>query len=183
MQLGRNSGAVLAGAAFGFLAGLAAIPARKLAIQGAEATIGDWVDILAAEHHNIEKSFDALMRTDDHETVKRQALLLKISYALNKHALQEENVVYPAIRKINPSTAGQLVADHAEIKSLLSALQYDIDKSDPLWLSTANLLRDKVVSHAHIEEETVFPGARAAMSADENAALTRHMNWEGLKVA
>ncbi len=183
MQLGRRSGAVLAGAAFGFLAGLAAIPARKLAIQSAEATIGDWVDILTAEHRGIEKAFDAVLRTEDVEAAKRQVLLLKIAHDLNKHALQEENVVYPAIRKLNPSSAGQLVADHAEIKSLLSVLQYDIAKSDPQWLATVAMLKDKVVSHALLEEQTVFPSTRAAMSADENAALTRHMNWEGLKVA
>jgi hemerythrin superfamily protein len=183
MQFGRKSGAVLAGAAFGFLAGLAAIPARKLAIQGAEAAIGDWVDILTAEHRGIEKVFDAVLRTEDDETVRRQAMLLRIASLLNKHALQEENVVYPAIRKLNPSSAGQLVADHAEIKSLLSVLQYDLQKSDPQWLATASTLRDKLVSHAYIEEQTIFPSARAAMTADENAAVTRHMNWEGLKVA
>ena len=183
MQLGRTSGAVLAGAAFGFLAGLAANPARKLALQGVEAAIGDWADILTAEHRSVEKAFDALLQTDDHEAAKRQALLLKIAYALNKHALQEENVVYPAIRKRSPDSAAELVADHAEIKSLLSDLQYTLDKGSAQWLATAATLRDKVVSHARLEEETIFPAARAGLSVSENAALTRHMNWEGLKAA
>jgi hemerythrin superfamily protein len=183
MHVGRTSGAVLFGAACGFLAGLAADPARKLAIQGIEAAMGDWVDILTAEHRSVEKAFEALLATEPDEAAKHLALLLRIAHALNKHAQQEENVVYPAIRKRNPGGAGELVADHAEIKSLLSELQYDIDKSDPQWLATAATLRDKVVSHARLEEQTIFPAARAAMSEGENAALTRHMNWEGLKAS
>lgn len=183
MQLGRNGGAVLASAAFGFLAGLAASPARKLAIQGTEAMAGDWVAILTAEHRALEKAFDALIATHDRETAKRQGLLLKIAFALNKHAIEEENVVYPAIRKKDRDAAGNLVADHAEVKALLSELQYGLDKSDPLWLATVHSLRDRVHAHARLEEESVFPRIREALTEPENAALTRQMNWEGLKVA
>jgi hemerythrin superfamily protein len=183
MHLGRTGGAVLASAAFGFIAGLAASPARKLAIQGAEAKAGDWVAILSLEHRAVEKAFEALLATHERETAKRQGLLLKIAYALNKHAIEEENVVYPAIRKKNPGAAAELVADHAEVKSLLSDLQYGLDKGDPQWLATVYSLKDKVISHARREEETVFPQIREALTPQENAALTRHMNWEGVKVA
>jgi hemerythrin superfamily protein len=183
MPLRSTGGAVLASAAVGFLAGLAANPARKLAVQGAEAKAGDWTAILALEHRAIEKTFEALLATQPRETARRHGLTFKLANALNKHALQEENVVYPAIRKRNRDAAGNLVADHAEIKSLLSDLQFGLDRADPQWLATAYTLRDKVVSHARLEEESVFPRIREAMTADENAALTRRMNWEGMKIA
>jgi hemerythrin superfamily protein len=183
MQLRRTGGAVLASAAFGFLAGLAASPARKLAVQGTEASAGDWTAALAHEHQLVEKAFDALLATRDRETAKRQALLVKIAYALNKHALEEENVVYPAIRKKSPAAASELVADHAEMKSLLNDMQYGFHKDDPQWLATAHSLRDKLVAHARDEEQRIFPELKAVLSHEENAALTRHMNWEGMKVA
>jgi hemerythrin superfamily protein len=181
--MGRTGGTVLASAAFGFLAGLAANPARKLAIQGTEASAGDWAAVLTAQHRSVEKAIDALLDTRSRESARRQGLLLKIAYALNKHAVEEENVVYPAIRKQSPGSAGELVADHAEIKSLLNELQYGLDRADPRWLATAHGLREKVASHARLEEEQVFPALKAALSEEENAALTRRTNWEGLKVA
>jgi hemerythrin superfamily protein len=179
----RTGGAVLASAAFGFLAGLAANPARKLVVQGAEATVGDWVAELTSEHRSVEKALDALLATHDRETAKRQGLLLRIVYLLNKHAIEEENVVYPAVRKHNPGAAGELVADHAEIKSLVSELKYGFDKEDPRWLSTARSLRDRLASHARQEEEQVFPLLRAGLSEQENTALTRRLNREGLRLA
>ena len=182
MHMGRTGG-VLASAAVGFLAGLAASPARKLATQGTEATTGDWVHALAAEHRAIEKAFDALLGAGERETAKRQALLLKIAYLLNKHAIEEENVVYPAVRKKNPAAARELVADHAEVKALLSDLQYGLDKGGPQWIAVAHSLHEAVVAHARTEEERMFPELQAALSAQENAALTRRMNWEGLKIA
>jgi hemerythrin superfamily protein len=167
----------------GFLAGLAANPARKLAVQGAEATSGDWVHELTAEHRAVEKALDALLGAGERETARRQGLLMKISYLLNKHAIEEENVVYPAVRKKSPIAAAELVADHAEVKALLSDLKYGLDKGGPQWTAVAHSLRERLVAHARLEEEQVFPQLQAALSAAENAALTRRMNWEGLKLA
>jgi len=183
MQLRHNGGAVLAGAAFGFLAGLAANPARKLAIQGVESAAGDWVAMLTLEHRVVEKVFDALLATHPRETAKRQGLLLKLVYTLNKHASEEENVVYPVVRGHDAQAASELVADHAEVKALLSELQYGIEKDDPRWLAAVRSLREKVVSHAQAEEETVFPKLRDTLTPEENTALTRRVNWEGVKTA
>ena len=168
----RTGGAVIAGAAVGFLAGLAVSPARKALMEGAEALAGDWADVLTAEHHAVEALFDALQAT--HET--------QIAHALNKHAIQEENVIYPALRRIDEAEARRLFSDHADIKTLLSELQYDIEKDDPRWIEKVRALALEVTEHAREEEDEVFPRMRA-MGEEVNASLTRRLHWEGLKVA
>ena len=109
-------------------------------------------------------------------------LLTKIAYSLNKHAIQEENVVYPALHKVDADAAHRFVADHGEIKVLLSDLQYVIDKADPAWVETARRLSDMVMAHAREEEDEVFPRLRD-LSPEDNDAITRRMHWEGVKVA
>jgi len=175
-------GAVIAGAAMGFLAGLAGSPARKALLQGTEALAGDWADVLTAEHHAVEALFDALQVTHESQTVRRQMLLTQIAHALNKHAIQEENVVYPALRRIDEAAAKRLFSDHADIKTMLSELQYDIAKDDPRWIEKARALALEVTEHAREEEDVVFPRIRAA-GEELNASLTRRLHWEGLKVA
>src|SRR4051812_15177935 len=94
---GNSLGRIAAGAAIGLAAGLAIPHARKLAMQGPSLAAGDWVAALTAEHRMVEKLFDQLLATADDELVKREMLLTKIAYALNKHAIEEENVIYPAL--------------------------------------------------------------------------------------
>ena len=185
MQFGRTGSFALGAAALGFIAGAIAIsPARKLAMQGTEAMIGgDWFDTLKAEHKVVEKLFDMLFQTDDTEVKKRQGLLTKIAYNLNKHAVQEENAVYPALRKIDEAQAKHLVSDHADVKSTLAALQYDVAKDSPQWLTLARQLWSSIQTHVREEEDEIFPSMRERMSEEENASLTRRLHWEGMKIA
>jgi hemerythrin superfamily protein len=182
--MGRTGGIALGAAALGFLAGAAVVsPVRKFALQGLESTAGDWFDVLAAEHKLVEGLFDLLLQTKDDEKTKRQGLLTKIAYNLNKHAIQEENAIYPALRKVDREQAEHLVADHGTIKSWLAEIQYNIEKDDPQWLEAARTLRDHLLTHIREEEDEIFPRLREALSQDENASLTRRMHWEGIKVA
>ena len=72
-------------------------------MQGMEAAAGDWDEILAAEHDMALAIFDKMLATDESQTFKRKMLLMKLTHALDKHAHQEEMVVYPALREANRS--------------------------------------------------------------------------------
>src|SRR5439155_25894348 len=98
--------AALGGAAIGFAANYG----RKLMMQGMEALAGDWDEILAAEHDMALAIFDKMLATDETQSFKRKMLLMKLTHALDKHAHQEEMVVYPALRGANEATD----ADHLE---------------------------------------------------------------------
>jgi len=90
-------GAALAGLAVGFAANYG----RKALMQGMESMAGDWDEILAAEHDMSLAIFDKMLGTDATQTFKRKMLLMKLTHALDKHAHQEEIVVYPALREAN----------------------------------------------------------------------------------
>src|SRR3954447_22990223 len=155
-------GAALAGAAIG----LAANYGRKALMQGMEAAAGDWDEILAAEHDMALAVFDKMLATDETQTFKRKMLLMKLTHALDKHAHQEEMVVYPTLREANQTTdADHLELEHGYIKTCI----YQLNKAGPdssTWLERVREFRQLVSSHAHMEEEEVFPRFKQDMDEE-----------------
>ena len=172
-------GAAFAGAAIGFAANYG----RKFLMQGLEAAAGDWDQILAAEHEVALGVFDKMLETDQTQTWKRSMLLMKLTHALDKHAHQEEMVVYPALREANEeSDADTLELEHGQVKTFLYELnQMPGDASN--WLETVREFRDAVQKHAHMEEEQVFPAFKKNMSEDQNAKITGLVNADGFWMA
>ena len=172
-------GAALAGAAIGFAANYG----RKFLMQGLEAAAGDWDAILAAEHEMTLAIFDKMLATDETQTWKRSMLLMKLTHALDKHAHQEEMVVYPALREANQAVdADHLEGEHGYIKTFIYELK-NMGPSAPNWLEKVREFRSLVSKHAHMEEEEVFPTFKQAMSEEQNAKITGLVNADGFWMA
>jgi len=172
-------GAALAGAAIGFAANYG----RKFLMQGLEATAGDWDEILAAEHEMALAIFDKMLATDESQTWKRSMLLMKLTHALDKHAHQEEMVVYPALREANMAVdADQLEGEHGYIKTFIYELK-NMGPSSPTWLEKVREFRALVSKHAHMEEEQVFPAFKKDLSDEQNAKVTGLVNADGFWMA
>lgn len=171
-------------AGLGFAAGaLLANPVRKLAMQGAEAlATRDWVEALTLEHRAVAKMFDMLLQTSESDVGKRKSGLLAMDHALTKHSLQEELVIYPAIRRVDEDQAQHLYHDHFEVKTYLSQLQFDIEPSSPQWIVRLREFKAAIDEHIREEENDIFPSFRDRMSAEQNALLTKHMHMQGVKV-
>jgi hemerythrin superfamily protein len=172
-------GAALAGVAIGFAANYG----RKALMQGMEAAAGDWDEILAAEHDMTLAIFDKMLATDETQTFKRKMLLMKLTHALDKHAHQEEMVVYPALREANEAvSADQLEGEHGYIKTFI----YELNEMGPdssSWLEKVREFRALVSRHAHMEEEEVFPAFKNGMSEEQNARITSLVNRDGFWMA
>ncbi len=172
-------GAAIAGAAIGFAANYG----RKALMQGMEAAAGDWDEILAAEHDMALAIFDKMLATDETQTFKRKMLFMKLCHALDKHAHQEEMVVYPALREANQATdADHLEGEHGYIKTFI----YELSEMGPEgsnWLERVRKFRDLVREHAHMEEEQVFPAFKNSMSDERNAHVTSLVNRDGFWMA
>ena len=169
----------LAGAAFGFAANYG----RKFLMQSMEASIGDWDEILAAEHDMALAIFDKMLATDQTQTFKRKMLLMKLTHALDKHAHEEEMVVYPALREANEAAdADHLESEHGYIKTFIYELN-EIGPEAPNWLEKFREFRQLVAEHAHMEEEQVFPKFKKDMSEEENAHITSLVNRDGFWMA
>jgi hemerythrin superfamily protein len=178
-SLGVIAGAAAGGAALGLLAMLG----RKAAVQAPSALAGNWDDALKAEHKAVLKVFDTLEATDDKATIRRNMLLAHIKHALVKHAIEEENVIYPALREAGKTEqADELNAEHGYVKQFLYELE-NMPSTSPKWLEKVKEFRAALEKHIREEEDTLFPELRAQLSEEKNKALTHAMNKEGFKVA
>jgi hemerythrin superfamily protein len=178
-----GTGAMLAVGAAGLAVGLAANVARKFAVQSPTLLSGEWDQALANEHKLTLKVFDAIEATTEKNVAKRNALLANLKHMLAKHALEEENTVYPALRDAGEiEAADHLNNDHGYVKQYLYDLT-EMPKDSPAWIAKVRQFRADIEKHMREEETTLFPRLRAKLSPEKNKELTAQMNKEGLKLA
>ncbi len=177
-RTGMMAGAALAGLALG----VAGVIGKKFAMQAASAAGKDWDEMLKAEHRAVEALLDKLEQTDESSKMARSGLVMHIKKALTKHALQEENVVYPAMaEKLDDERADALFNDHADMKKALHAL-VECDRADPAFAARAADLRRIVLDHV-VEEEELLDTLKRHLSAEENATLNSQTWREGVALS
>ena len=181
---GGNGYGALAGAAAGGLAlGVLAMLGRKAIVQAPTALAGNWDEALMLEHQATLTLFDALEATDEKATGRRNMLLMQLKHALMKHAIEEENVIYPALRDAgHAADADQLNKEHGYVKQYLYELS-TTPSASPEWIATVRRFRADIEAHIREEEDQLFPMLRASLSEEKNRELTLAMNKEGFKVA
>jgi hemerythrin superfamily protein len=178
-ESGALVGAAIAGAAIAVAANLG----RKAMMQGMSAAAGDWDEVLAAEHDSALLIFDKLLATDETQTFKRTMLVKKLTHALDKHAHEEEHVVYPALRDANEAhDADLLESEHGYVKTFLYDLN-EMAKDAPNFLEKLREFRTMVEAHMRMEEEQVFPRFKQDLTEEQNARITSLVNKEGFKMA
>ena len=180
---GNQAGTLALAAVAGAAVGLAANFGRKLVVQNIAAQAGDWDEVLHQEHQTVLALFDQMQMTGDEQTRLRRQLFGKLKAALDKHALQEENVIYPALRESNNAhDADALNGEHGYVKTFL----YELETMDPAssgWLSKIRTFRALLEEHIRMEEDEVFPALKAALDEAGNARLGAAMLKEGMTLA
>jgi hemerythrin superfamily protein len=179
-----STGVIVGAAVAGAAVGIAANMGRKLFMQFASGgAAGDWFDALKAEHALTLGIFDKIEATDDTQTTQRSALLAKLKYALTKHGLEEELVIYPALRQANfVHDADHLGDEHGYVKTYLYELE-TLPNDSPEWLARVRDFRTMIERHMIEEEQEIFPKFRELLSPEQNARITSMMNKEGFKFA
>jgi hemerythrin-like domain-containing protein len=178
-----STGAVVGAAAAGLAVGLAANVARKFAVQSPTMLAGDWDQALTAEHNLTLKVFDALQATTEKNTIKRGTLLANLKHMLSKHAMEEENVIYPALREVGEiAAADELNKEHGYVKQYLYELT-EMPKDSIEFLPKIAKFRAEIEAHMREEEQELFPRLKLQLSPEKNKELTAQMNKEGLKLA
>lgn len=176
---GAIAGAALGGAALAIAANMG----RKFLTQAMSASQGNWAESLAAEHDAVLMLFDKMLETDDTQTVQRKMLLMKLGYALDKHAYAEEHVVYPALREANDRVdAENLETEHGEVKEFLYRLNH-MSAGDPAWVETVREFRNSVEAHARMEEDEVFPRLQNEIDDELDARITKEVNRAAFMMA
>lgn len=180
---GGDAGPLLAAGLAGAAIGIAANYGRKFVTQAVSGISGDWDEVLATEHDLTLAVFDKMLATDSSQTWKRSMLLMQLTHALDKHAHEEEMVVYPALREADQATeADQLNSEHGYIKTFL----YELGQMAPdatNWLEKVREFRALVAEHAKMEEEQVFPAFKRNLDEEQNAKITALVNKDGFWAA
>ena len=178
-----STGVLMGAAVAGAAVGLAANMGRKLFVQMSSGAGGDWVEALTTEHEMALAIFDKIEATADDQTMMRSHLLTKLKYALTKHALEEESVVYPALRQANlTEEADELNSEHGYVKTYLYELE-TMPNDSPEWLARVRDFRAMIEAHMREEENDIFPRFRSRLSDEQNAKITSMVNKEGFKFA
>ena len=180
---GSQTGIIVGAAVAGAAVGIAANMGRKLFVQFASTGGASWDEALATEHRLTLLTFDKIEATDDGQTTLRSQLLAKLKYQLTKHALEEENVIYPALRQANSAhDADALEGEHGYVKTYLYELE-TMPNDSPEWLARVRDFRAMIEEHMRMEENEVFPALRRIMTDEQSSRLTSMMNKEGFKFA
>ena len=180
---GGQTGIVLGAAVAGAAVGIAANMGRKLFVQFASTGGSSWDEALTTEHRLTLLTFDKIEATNDSQTTLRSQLLAKLKYQLTKHALEEENVIYPALRQANSAhDADALEGEHGYVKTYLYELE-TMPNGTAEWLARVRDFRAMIEEHMRMEENEVFPALRRIMTDEQSSRLTAMMNKEGFKFA
>lgn len=175
----ESAGPLLAAGLAGAAIGIAANYGRKFVTQAVSGITGDWDMVLSTEHDMTLAVFDKMLATDSSQTWKRSMLLMQLTHMLDKHAHEEEMVVYPALREADQSVeADELNGEHGYMKTFLYELG-QMGPDAPNWLEKVREFRDLVARHVKMEEEQVFPAFKNSLTEEQNAKITALVNKDG----
>ena len=177
---GRDVAVLLAGVAAGVL-GSRLLPPLIAAASGSirAGKSGDPFDTLIADHRQILSLLDGMVAQHDGSSIRRASLFLMLKRKLGKHALAEEDVVYPILHSeaVDSSESKDLYDEHADMKILLFELEERL-KSGSDWSEPVGTLRDLIRSHVDEEEQVVFPRLRARLDEERKSTVSGQISRE-----
>ena len=171
---------MVAGIAAGVLGSRLLPPLVAMASGAARARrTGDPFDVLIADHRKIESLLDSMVAEPSGATAKRSSLFLMLKRTLGKHALAEEDVVYPILHGETGSSAQSkdLYDEHADIKILLFQIEEILMRGGD-WSEPVTSLRSLVMSHIHEEELDVFPRLRQQFDETRKSKVSGQISRE-----
>jgi hemerythrin superfamily protein len=169
---GRGAGTFAGGLVLGAL-GSRLLPPMVAMVSGSVRTQlgGNPFELLRQDHRSILSTLDTMQQLPDDSVAKRTASFLALKRTLGKHALAEENVVYPVLREHANAEedARRLYAEHAEMKVHMFELESSINTVST-WKARIRMLDGLIRHHIRDEEEKEFP--RLEEMLEESRAKT-----------
>lgn len=124
----------------------------------------DPFELLIDDHRRIQTVLRDMEQHADGSVAHRGKLFLVLKRTLGKHAMAEEDVVYPMLTDTaqRDEHARHLYQEHAEMKIRLFELE-DLLKRRESWQGKIRPLRELIESHIRDEENREFPALRQAL--------------------
>ena len=119
------------------------------------------IEILEADHRQVEEFFDEYEELDDAND--KEQLAVKICTALQAHTQIEEEIFYPAAREAieNPELIEEAIVEHASAKKLLGEIE-NMKPGEELYDAKVKVLQEQVLHHVEEEEGELFPQVEAS---------------------
>ena len=134
----------------------------------------DAIAFLKSEHHDVEELFKRFEGLGDTAHKSRRATVGRMIEALSKHAVIEEQVLYPAVRARVEGEQDDLVLEaleeHHLVKLTLRELE-SMPSTDERYKAKVTVLTESVRHHVEEEEKELFPDVRKLFSRAELVEL------------
>jgi hemerythrin-like domain-containing protein len=139
---------------------------------------GDPFALLMDDHRKILSLLDEMASARVDSTARRGRLFLALKRKLAKHAMAEEDVVYPIVRNDSQGNERKhLYDEHAEMKILLYTIERQLMAGED-WNKAVVPLRDLIRRHVNEEETVIFPELRRRLSGDELPKVSGQISRE-----
>lgn len=134
---------------------------------------------LIKEHRTLLSLLDRMEQVPVEEWAKRKVLFLAFKRTIGKHAMAEEDIIYPLLKTEaeRHEATQKLYREHASMKIHLFELEAAIHQEEE-WREGVRALRSEIEPHAREEEETEFPRLRELLDETKRAELSRKIHQE-----
>ncbi len=124
----------------------------------------DPFELLIEDHRAIVTCLQNMEELGPDSQVRRGAAFLKLKRTLAKHAMAEEDVVYPLLLRQDDrqEASKHLYDEHADMKVALFELE-EMIRNGVDWKDRVRTLRELIESHIEEEENVAFPLLRQKM--------------------
>jgi len=133
-------------------------------------------ELLKRQHRHFEELFAQLLTRRD--TRRRKTLMVEIANELEAHTSIEENVFYPAVKKIGTKKAEDMVLEayeeHHVVKIVLAELPW-VDPEADSFGAKMTVLKDLIGHHCDEEEREMFPMAEKRLGASRSQQLAEEI--------
>jgi iron-sulfur cluster repair protein YtfE (RIC family) len=126
--------------------------------------------LLEHQHRKIEGLFKKL----ESGVADHLAVLDELANSLAAHMVIEQDIFYPAIKRLNEDLVNESYEEHALAEVALKRLIGTNPEEDE-FLARVTALKDLVQHHVQEEEDELFPSVTAAMDKDALEQLGQSM--------
>ncbi|MFN3325638.1 MAG: hemerythrin domain-containing protein [Bryobacteraceae bacterium] len=140
---------------------------------------GDPFESLIQEHRKIESCLREMEHTPTGNVGERTRLYITLRRTLAKHAMAEEDVVYPMLHDEAGARedSKRLYDEHADVKIHLYELEQCL-RNNQDWTGRVRSLSNLISSHVRDEEEVEFPKLRRALDNRQKRSLSAGIHRE-----
>jgi hemerythrin superfamily protein len=126
----------------------------------------DAIALLKADHAEVKKCFQAYQKLVDAEAsaAKRRPMAEQICLLLTVHATIEEEIFYPASRKVlgdDADLVDEADVEHASAKDLIAQIR-GMDADDDHYDAKVKVLGEYIDHHVGEEQDELFPKVKKA---------------------